>query len=208
VSQTSLSNVERFAQLAAAYCVLIERASELPADTILHEAHWRLPELYSAALRLPDVWTLKLDASESEEADDEEAEAEGPAEGVGAYTPDPDTISTEEWMRLWRALGAQLGDRTHYREMFAPYDFEDAEPVVGDLADDLADIYRDLLRGLAKWRRGEAEEAAWVWQFHFAAHWGEHTTSALRALHALAFDHDFGPPPLPSDAQRDAEADE
>ena len=197
MSAAPTPDVERFAELAAAYCALIERSTAIPADLVLHEAHWRLPELYSAALRLRDVWTTPDDLEDDDDSEAEDGDDRLPPTRLGE---DPDTISGDEWMRLWRSLSSHLGDRKFYREMFAPYDFEEAEPVVGDLADDLADIYRDLLRGLTKWRRGEYADAAWQWQFQFAAHWGEHTTSAIRALHALAFDHDFGPPPLRREA--------
>ncbi len=56
------------------------------------------------------------------------------------------------------------------------------EAVVGDLADDIEDIYRDVASGLELFEQGEVQEAADHWQFWFANHWGEHATSALRAL--------------------------
>jgi hypothetical protein len=146
---------------------------------------------------LPDVYS---DPSESSSTIEESEEEEEESDYVIPSTPDPDRMPSGEWMATWRALGKHLGDRKYYQEMFAPYKLEDKEPVVGDLADDLADIYRDLADGLAKWRRGEREGAAWAWQFQFACHWGEHLTSALRALHALAFDEGLGPPPLRGDA--------
>ena len=191
MSATLDPTLQRFAELAEAYCAFIERFAEHPADAVLHEAHSRLPVLYAAALRLPDVCSDPADDGEAEHNEDDSEEI-----AVVATKPQPGAMTNDEWMELWRGLGKHLGDRKFYREMFAPYDFNEAEPVVGDLADDLADIYRDIRRGLGKWRLGDSAGAAWEWQFHFAAHWGEHATSALRALHALAFDHGLGPPPL------------
>lgn len=59
-------------------------------------------------------------------------------------------------------------------------------PEVGDVADDLADIYADLHRGLALYRAGHTGAAAWEWAFHFRAHWGDHAVGALAALQAFA----------------------
>jgi len=60
------------------------------------------------------------------------------------------------------------------------------EPGVGDVADDLADIYADLHRGLAMYRAGDTDAAAWEWSFNFRAHWGDHAVGALAALQAFA----------------------
>ena len=189
--------VDRFAELAEEYCAFFESWPSSERDAFLREAHRRLPTLYAAALQLPDVYSDPPEGtSESEEAaHDDEDDAT-----MDTMHPDPDRMDSERWMATWRALGKHLGDRKLYQEMFAPYKLEETEPVIGDLADDLTDIYADLARGLAKWRRQERDSAAWEWQFHFACHWGEHLTSALRALHALAFDEGLEPPPLRRDA--------
>jgi hypothetical protein len=97
---------------------------------------------------------------------------------------------------LYSALATKLGRRDYYNEMFAPYDLAEREPVTGSLADDLADIYADLSRGLAAWQVGNTEDAVWEWRFHFQHHWGEHTTGALRALHALGSAFDYAEPDL------------
>jgi hypothetical protein len=192
VSAAFESDIRHFADLAYQYCAFIERSLATAADNVLREAHWRLPDLYSAALRLPDVCTIR-DDPEDAFADEEDAGDE-PA-STTAEKPDPGEMTNDEWMQLWRRLGKHLGDRKFYREVFAPYDLEEDAAVAGDLADDFADVYRDLRRGLAKWHAGDAAGAAWVWQFHFGVHWGEHAASAIRALHALAFDHDLRPAP-------------
>lgn len=69
----------------------------------------------------------------------------------------------------------------YYSEIFNNLVVPAEEPVTGDLADDLADIYCDIVPGLALYRSGRHEEAADHWRFWFAQHWGEHATSALRA---------------------------
>jgi hypothetical protein len=55
---------------------------------------------------------------------------------------------------------------------------------MGFLADDLGDIYRDVTTGLRAFQAGHILQARWEWGFHFQHHWGEHATSAIRALHS------------------------
>lgn len=89
--------------------------------------------------------------------------------------------SQEEWRRVYdRFTGLPVGN---YWGVFNLLELSGEEPVLGSLADDLADIHRDLRRGLVLFERGQAEGAAWEWAFHFRAHWGRHLTSALHALH-------------------------
>ena len=63
------------------------------------------------------------------------------------------------------------------------------EPVVADLAEDIADVFRDLVDGLRLYDEGERTQAHWQWVFAMA-HWGEHATSAIRVLHAFLADRD------------------
>lgn len=58
----------------------------------------------------------------------------------------------------------------------------DREPVLGSLGDALGDVRQELATGLAHYDAGEMEAAVWEWRFGFYSHWGEHATSALRAL--------------------------
>ena len=79
-----------------------------------------------------------------------------------------------------------FGERDRYREVFDAYSADDA--VVGSLSDDTGDIYADLLRGLKFFdgkRATHQTDAAWVWSESFHFPWGEHATSALRALYWL-----------------------
>jgi hypothetical protein len=58
------------------------------------------------------------------------------------------------------------------------------EPAVGDIADDLADVYRDLAVGLFLYNAGHKEEAIWQWHFDFHNHWKEHAAWAIFALNS------------------------
>ncbi len=70
----------------------------------------------------------------------------------------------------------------YYSEIFANLVVPPEKPVVADLADDLVDIYRDLYPGLLLFDAGKHAEAGDHWRFWFAHHWGEHATSAIRAI--------------------------
>ncbi len=55
---------------------------------------------------------------------------------------------------------------------------------VGDLRDDLSDIYRDLRRGLAIADKS-VTDAVWAWRFSHEVRWGFHARDALAAIGAL-----------------------
>jgi Domain of unknown function (DUF5063) len=109
---------------------------------------------------------------------------------------DPDHGEHEEWSQLYASLGALIGERNYYREIFDPFEPLTETEVTGALADDFADIYRDVRAGLRKWQRGESGEALWEWRFNLESHWGEHLTGALRALYVLSSTYNLGWPGL------------
>ncbi len=64
------------------------------------------------------------------------------------------------------------------------------EPVVGDLADDFCDIYRDIAPALLAWEAGaeRMDDILFEWRgTSFQTHWGLHALQALRALHLTCF---------------------
>ena len=71
----------------------------------------------------------------------------------------------------------------YYRVVFDPHDPEATdEPVMGDLHDDLADIYADLWHGHHEVRVGDFEKAVAIWVDSYFFHWGRHASSAVRAI--------------------------
>jgi hypothetical protein len=63
----------------------------------------------------------------------------------------------------------------------------DQKPVIGDLADDLTDIYRDVKPGLraAAIPENAVTRSGFDWQFSFQSHWGDHAVNAMKLLHRL-----------------------
>lgn len=151
--------VARFEELAESFVAFVDDASHLPADRFVGELERHLLDLYRAALDL---------------ALPEDAEDAAP----------PSAVTNDEAAALQRRLSDQLGDFDVYRLVFDPYEL-DAPPVAGSLADDVADIYRDLKSGLAATNDAEA---TWQWRFGFDTHWGRHAAHALYALYNLRGD--------------------
>lgn len=108
---------------------------------------------------------------------------------VDAGEPDPD----DEGATPVDAPG--FAELDGYRVVFDPYG--DGPATIGSLADDLADVYRDLGRGLAAFDTGAIAAAIWEWRFGFHVHWGRHAVDALAAIHA-AIAAGSPMPPTPS----------
>jgi hypothetical protein len=71
----------------------------------------------------------------------------------------------------------------YYREVFEATDLQSDESSLGELYDDVADIYGDLKEGLFVHEHISPSEAERCWRQSFRYHWGEHATGALRALY-------------------------
>ncbi len=56
---------------------------------------------------------------------------------------------------------------------------------MGDVGDDLLDIYQDVRAGLVAFDSGEVSDAAWHWSFLYRIHWGRHAVGGLFALHCM-----------------------
>lgn len=165
---------QHFADRARHYCQLIESHQDHELALFLGQVRAALVELYQAALLLP---------------------ATGPA---GADCPED--VSPEEGQALARALRARLAALDSYATVVDPYARTEETPGRGSVADDLTAIYRDLRRGLSCWGSGSRAGAVGEWRFHFAHHWGQHLTGALRALHAATYSHGWAPRPPQADA--------
>lgn len=165
-----------FARLAEEFCAIVDRRGELSRAEFLRLVHAVLPRLYAAALALPSTDVL-MDAPERKPLPAQ------PETEPDWWRPDRDRAL---WSTVYKDLNVLIGDLDHYREVLDPYDPPEEKPIVGSLADDIADIHCDLRDGLRKWRRGETGEAFWAWRGVFEIHWGEHAVGALRALHFLA----------------------
>jgi len=97
-------------------------------------------------------------------------------------------LTNDEWTSLYTHLKNTLGEQVRYAAHFNPIAAQASdEPAEGDLADDLADIYRDLKPGLTAWHTGDdayLEDVLHQWlEQGYVHHWGRHAVNAMRALH-------------------------
>jgi Domain of unknown function (DUF5063) len=155
-------NVEAFRVLAERYCAFIESFDALKRGEFVWQLAEHLIGLYATGAKLPSG------------GGDDDFDA-------------PSVVTTEEWWELFQRLGRKLGDVECYAVMFDPYE-SDSKPVMGSLADDAADVYRELKDGLGVIASGGGiENAVWAWRFGFDSHWGKHAAEALYALHSLTY---------------------
>lgn len=112
---------------------------------------------------------------------------------AGCKLIDPPNAATERLAddpgiedATWKAIfhrGAELPFSFYWLVLNQHEMDRDPEFGTGDLSDDLADIYRDLVGPLDLYRTGDHASAVWHWHFGFHNHWGEHATQAIHALH-------------------------
>lgn len=155
MNPSSPTSVHAFVEAAHTFCSWCEGHS-LGAEKEVALAAL-LARLYAAALVLPEV---------------------GPENEEGL--PDlPETALVNAKANLAYFNG------WYYREFFDPDPTLEDESVMGDIGDDVLDIYRDVKAGCLLYERGETAEALWHWSFLHRFHWGRHAVGALFALHCL-----------------------
>jgi hypothetical protein len=148
---------QTFVAAAESFFEVVESSDTRSRIEFVRDLERSLADLYAAGLTLDDV-----------DPDDD--------------SPPPSALTNDEAAALQRRLGEKLGDIDFFSVVFDPYDF-DTTPVTGSLADDLADIYRDLQDGFAALRNGATANALWQWKFGFETHWGKHAVEAMYALY-------------------------
>lgn len=163
------SEVQYFSKVAQAYCECLEKPTG-DTELWLKNVLINLSQLYAAVHTLPEVELLEKDIIPEEKFD----------------------VDNEEWGIIFMSVVNILGQARWYGMNYDPSEPNKDETVeVGDLADDLADIYRDIKPGLRAWDENKDEylpEIVWGWrETLFISHWGIHAVNALRILHHLAF---------------------
>lgn len=95
-------------------------------------------------------------------------------------------ITDDEWMRKHRRFASMPFQ--YYQDYFQPTDLDES-PAMGDVADDLADIYRDVAAALSLYDAGYIVEALWEFRNSFRTHWGRHAVGAINAIHRHVADN-------------------
>lgn len=150
-----MKRIDAFSKLVDQYCRWTDSLEK--EDTVdLSVVLILLSELFSKALSLP--------LSELGETDE-----------------DAKRLTQDEWKQIHEKYTPVPFQ--YYNEIFDPHDFSETKPVIGDLHDDLADIYHDLKQGLILYKNGLVCDAAFEWKSSFNYYWGEHILSAMRAIY-------------------------
>jgi hypothetical protein len=165
-----------------------------PGRTVGHNRTVELPreaERYCSLIESADSFECEAFAAELAEA---LARLLSAASGLAAVAPTDSepapSLAQEEWSKRFAAIQQTLGEWDAYWTTPAPYGADAQDAVMLPLADDLADIWRDLKPGLLALERGAApNNVTWEWRFGFYSHWGRHATEALRAIHARLADN-------------------
>lgn len=103
----------------------------------------------------------------------------------GSPEDDDERPSASERDVVFRRFGALP---FNYYSVMDPLDAPPGDPMVGDLADDLIDIWQDLKVGLRLLQTGRLEEARCEWRWSFDSHWGQLAASALYVLQSWVRD--------------------
>jgi len=148
-----MTSIDRFAVAVRAYCGWAEGApAGEDALSGMLATRRHLSSLYAMAVDLPDCETDWTDRE----------------------------LTHDAWTRIFQRFGAlPVG---YYEEIFDPLAVPAGEAGLGDLADDLADIWRDLKEGLVVYDEQGRDAACACWRQSFNIHWGMHATKALAVI--------------------------
>jgi uncharacterized protein DUF5063 len=161
----------RFASVAQHFCSVVDSAPNLDRIELLLQVYRVLPRLIGEAISLPNV---ELNDDESQEEEKRKSLARARVR-----------LNDAQWGQLYEFLKEKLGDWNLYWQVWDPT--KDNEAIHGSLADDIADIYRDVKEGLVLREAQQAlpEDNIWEWRLGFYSHWGKHAIDAMRTIHFL-----------------------
>ncbi len=153
-----------FSLVAAEFCDVVDSASALNRVALLSRLYEILPRLIYQGTRLPAFSVSDNDTDK----------------GIARTR-----MKEAEWGRLYESLKEKLEDWDLYWQVFDPT--KDSEAIRGSLADDIADIYRDVNEGLDFHDPQLAlqQDAIFGWRVLYYSHWGQHAINALYTIHFL-----------------------
>ena len=153
-----------FSLVAAEFCNIVDSTSDLDRVELLSRLYVILPRLIYQGTVLPALSVSDNDTGKE----------------IGQTR-----MKEAEWGRLYERLKKKLEDWNLYWQVFDPT--KDSEAIRGSLADDIADIYRDVKEGLYLHDLDSAlqQDAIFRWRVLYYSHWGQHAINALYIVHFL-----------------------
>lgn len=157
--------VLEFTAAANEFCKYAERASEISGSELLKILQRLLPFLYIKASLLPSLEPFFEDSNAK-------------------------VVRESDWAAVRDVLKEKFGSADAYLEAYDAKMKEAEGPVVGSIAEDMADIYQDLKNFLVNYRTGTNEimnDAIWECRMNFENYWGQRLTDSLRAIHRFVY---------------------
>jgi hypothetical protein len=154
---------QKFIKSCRNYCDLLEIKDETDSIYYLVQLQKALLKLYSNGLNLKSV-DLKSNKNFEKK------------------------LNNIEFELIKKQIGKLLGEHQYYWTIFDPTEniFGNESPVLGDLLDDILDIYRDIKSQLMIFdlnTNESIESAVWGMKFYFWQHWSNHGIDAMRTIH-------------------------
>jgi hypothetical protein len=154
--------VKDFIAISEKYCLLIDNRCKYSNIKILQDSYVLLPQLCSCAMSLPEI-----------------------KRSVSYHGEFPHST----WNIIFKTMQSKIEQRYDSYFIIDPYE-NNAKPLLASFSDDLSDIYRDIFPGLNDWGKvspNVKRGIIWEWKFGYEHHWGNHATSAFKAIHFLLF---------------------
>lgn len=157
MSENLETQLRAFTDVALEFCGAVDSAAVTRPVELLMRFERILPALHQRLIELPQV-------ALGDRGDD---------------IPEP---SHEEREIVYQNLKQALGNYDVYRTVFDSRDLGE-EATHGSLADDLTDIYFEILCPTKAWKQG-ADPICVIWELRllFYSHWGRHLLSAQKAI--------------------------
>jgi len=153
--------VIEFTAVANEYCNFIETSSKYKGEQILVFMQRLLPLLYSKSLSLPEVEPVMEESPEK-------------------------FVTEEKWKEIDEMIVVKLGEANDFPEAFDNSVSDSELPVIGSIAENLADIFQDMKDYLIVYSMGTVDlmnDALWECRENSRLYWGQKLLSALRAIH-------------------------
>ncbi len=157
MSEDLETKLRAFSDVAVEFSAVVDGAASTGPVELLRRLEGVLPYLHQRLLDLPRVTLGERDNDIPDRSDDERA-------------------------TVYQRLKNVLGKYDVYRTVFDSKNLEE-EAIHGSLANDLADIYFEVVCPIRAWEQG-ADPICVIWELRllFYSHWGGHLLSAQKAI--------------------------
>ena len=158
--------VREFIDVVTKYVHLIDSRNKLSGIKILQQSFILLPQMCLCGMKLPDIHRM--------------SDYELPKKDV------------KEFFEIYNSIQSKIKRNDVYHQVFDPFNTDDIQLTSISISNDLSEVYQDINQGLREWESASADDRRriiWDWKFGFENHWGNHATSAFKALYWLLYSH-------------------